>query len=70
MIFMTEKAGPFKKKFSEFGLFYCAAVFAWTLGGESFVPVKAAGGLLIVSGMLAGELSKIRRVAEPESVKA
>lgn len=34
-----------------------AAVFAWTLGGESFVPIKAAGGFLIVAGMLAGELS-------------
>ena len=36
-----------------------AAFFAWTLGGERFVAVKAAGGLLIVSGMLIGELSKI-----------
>lgn len=36
-----------------------AAVFAWTWGGESFVPVKAAGGLLIVSGMLIGEFSKL-----------
>jgi len=35
-----------------------AALFAWTWGGEEFVPVKAAGGLLIVSGMLIGELSK------------
>ena len=35
-----------------------AAAFAWTLGGEEFVPVKALGGLLIVSGMLIGELSK------------
>jgi len=36
-----------------------AAFFAWTLGGEQFVAIKAAGGLLIVSGMLIGELSKI-----------
>ncbi|MDA8243297.1 MAG: DMT family transporter [Elusimicrobia bacterium] len=36
-----------------------AALFAWTLGGEAFVPVKAAGGLLIVSGMLIGELAKL-----------
>ena len=35
-----------------------AAVFAWTLGGENFVPMKAAGGFLIVMGMLLGELSK------------
>ena len=45
-----------------------AAVFAWTWGGEEFVLVKAAGGLLIVSGMLIGELSKInfRRAAKNE----
>jgi drug/metabolite transporter (DMT)-like permease len=35
-----------------------AALFAWTWGGETFVAAKAAGGLLIVSGMLLGELSK------------
>lgn len=35
-----------------------AALFAWTWGGEEFVPVKAGGGLLIVSGMIIGELSK------------
>lgn len=35
-----------------------AALFAWTLGGETFVAVKAMGGLLIVSGMLIGEFSK------------
>lgn len=36
-----------------------AAVFAWTLGGEPFVASKAAGGLLIVAAMIAGELSKL-----------
>jgi len=35
-----------------------AAAFAWTLGGEIFVPMKAAGGSLIVLGMIMGELSK------------
>jgi drug/metabolite transporter (DMT)-like permease len=35
-----------------------AALFAWTWGGEEFVAVKAVGGLLIVSGMIMGELSK------------
>jgi drug/metabolite transporter (DMT)-like permease len=35
-----------------------AALFAWTWGGERFVAAKAAGGLLIVSGMILGELSK------------
>ncbi|HBB68246.1 MAG: hypothetical protein A2X28_02905 [Elusimicrobia bacterium GWA2_56_46] len=35
-----------------------AAAFAWTLGGENFVPIKAAGGLLIVAGMVTGEFSK------------
>lgn len=36
-----------------------AALFAWTLGGEAFVPARAAGGLLIVVAMVAGELSKL-----------
>ncbi|OGR77345.1 MAG: hypothetical protein A2X32_04040 [Elusimicrobia bacterium GWC2_64_44] len=35
-----------------------AAIFAWTWGGEEFVGIKALGGLLIVSGMIIGELSK------------
>lgn len=36
-----------------------AALFAWTLGGERFVPARAAGGLLIVAAMMIGELSKL-----------
>lgn len=36
-----------------------AALFAWTLGGEKFVPARAAGGGLIVAAMVAGELSKL-----------
>ncbi|MBI4370782.1 MAG: EamA family transporter [Elusimicrobia bacterium] len=36
-----------------------AAVFAWTLGGETFVPSRAAGGLLIVAAMITGELSSL-----------
>lgn len=36
-----------------------AAAFAWTLGGEPFVPARAAGGALIVAAMMAGELSKL-----------
>jgi len=36
-----------------------AALFAWTLGGESLVPARAAGGGLIVAAMMAGELSKL-----------
>jgi drug/metabolite transporter (DMT)-like permease len=45
-----------------------AALFAWTWGGETFVAAKAAGGLLIVSGMLIGELSKLdlRRAVKKE----
>lgn len=45
-----------------------AALFAWTWGGEGFVPVKALGGLLIVSGMLLGELAKFdfRRAVKKE----
>ena len=36
-----------------------AALFAWTVGGEAFVPSRAAGGGLIVAAMIAGELSKL-----------
>lgn len=36
-----------------------AALFAWTLGGEIFVPARAAGGALIVAAMMAEELSKL-----------
>lgn len=36
-----------------------AALFAWTLGGETFSPARAAGGGLIVAAMMAGELSKL-----------
>lgn len=45
-----------------------AAAFAWTWGGEEFVAAKAAGGLLIVSGMIIGELSKFdfRRAVKKE----
>jgi drug/metabolite transporter (DMT)-like permease len=45
-----------------------AAAFAWTLGGEDFVPVKAAGGLLIVAGMITGELSK-KRSLQPACIQ-
>jgi drug/metabolite transporter (DMT)-like permease len=34
-----------------------AAVFAWTLGGEQPLPIKAVGGALIVVAMLVSELS-------------
>lgn len=34
------------------------AIFAWTLGGEGFIPGKAVGGGLIFSAMIAAELSK------------
>ena len=36
-----------------------AALFAWTIGGERFVPGRALGGGLIVAAMMAGELSKL-----------
>lgn len=36
-----------------------AALFAWTLGGETFRPAAALGGGLIVAAMMAGELSKL-----------
>ncbi len=34
-----------------------AALFAWTLGGELFRPIGAAGGALIVAAMAVSELS-------------
>ncbi len=34
-----------------------AALFAWTLGGEVFIPQRAFGGMLIVAGMMVSELS-------------
>lgn len=36
-----------------------AALFAWTLGGERFTVLGAAGGGLIVAAMVSGELSKL-----------
>jgi drug/metabolite transporter (DMT)-like permease len=33
-----------------------AALFAWTLGGEQFIPLRGVGGLLIVAAMLLAEL--------------
>lgn len=36
-----------------------AALFAWTIGGEGFIPARAAGGGIIVAAMMAGELSKL-----------
>ena len=36
-----------------------AALFAWTLGGEPFVPARAVGGLAIVAAMMVGELSRL-----------
>lgn len=41
-----------------------AALFAWTLGGEAFRPIGAAGGALIVAAMAVSELSP-RTGAEP-----
>ncbi len=40
-------------------IFSLEPLFAWTLGGETFVPARAAGGLLIVAAMIIGELSKL-----------
>jgi drug/metabolite transporter (DMT)-like permease len=37
------------------------ALFAWTLGGEAFVPLRALGGLLIVVAMLVAEAPALRR---------
>jgi len=44
-----------------------AALFAWTMGGEQFLLVKAAGGFLIVSGMMMGEAANFK--ARPKKEK-
>jgi drug/metabolite transporter (DMT)-like permease len=54
-----KRSGPFKV-----GVIFAlepvfAALFAWTIGGEPFVPAKAAGGLLVVGAILAGELGRL-----------
>ncbi len=45
-----------------------AAIFAWSLGGEEFMLIKAIGGLCIVSGMIIGEFSKfnLKRAVKKE----
>jgi len=35
-----------------------AAIFAWTIGGEDFIFIKAAGGFFIFSAMLITEIDK------------
>lgn len=50
-----------------------AAAFAWTLGGETFHPLGAAGGGLIVAAMVVSELSpkleaRVERNAAPQVV--
>jgi drug/metabolite transporter (DMT)-like permease len=34
-----------------------AAIFAWTVGGEAFLPQRAIGGVMIVAGMILSELN-------------
>ena len=45
-----------------------AALFAWTLGGEEFILIKAVGGFLIVSGMILGELAVFKTKSPPKAV--
>ena len=33
-----------------------AAVFAWTVGGETFMPNRALGGMLVVAAIIVAEL--------------
>jgi len=40
-----------------------AAIFAWTLGAEQMIPLRAAGGLLIVLAMIISELPVERWLA-------
>ncbi len=41
-----------------------AAIFAWTLGGESFIPLRALGGAVIVSAMILAEVPLTKRGVE------
>ena len=41
-----------------------AAAFAWTVGGEPFIPMKAAGGALMISAMVMAEVASIRHSAK------
>ena len=45
-----------------------AAAFAWTLGGEEVVYIKALGGFIIFLGMVVGEFSKfnLKRAVKKE----
>ncbi len=42
-----------------------AAIFAWTLGGETFILRSALGGLLIFAAMIIAELPSAKRTANP-----
>lgn len=44
-----------------------AAIFAWTLGAEQMVPLRAVGGLLIVLAMIISELPIERWLARRDS---
>jgi len=44
----------------------CAALYAWSFGGERMVPVRAAGGLFIVAAIL---ISEIPTRADPTNAR-
>jgi drug/metabolite transporter (DMT)-like permease len=45
-----------------------AALFAWTLGGETFMLDRAVGGLLVVAAIMVAELPlRARRLAPAAS---
>lgn len=43
-----------------------AAVFAWTIGNETFIPMRALGGLLIVVAMIFAELPIFSKKAKKD----
>ncbi len=44
-----------------------AALFAWTLGGEKYVPIAAFGGFLMVAGMIISEIPENKKIKKGAS---
>ena len=68
--FAQKSVAPFKVSLLFLSESVFAAAFAWTLGGEPFILVKALGGLVIVSAMVLAEIGgiKIQKQSLPNNV--
>ncbi|MEI7905117.1 MAG: DMT family transporter [Candidatus Firestonebacteria bacterium] len=63
--FAQKSVAPFKVSLLFLSESVFAALFSWTLGGEAFIPLKAAGGAVLVSAMVLAELGSLKNTAEP-----